>query len=176
MIKAYNNAQITTDELDLKTCFYPELTQHYIGGFTKNLKEFYNYKIEENGEEVLPEHLRLFLKDYPIIEQTTDIWGIGKLKSLGFKESRIRIALQKEIVFDESKRQVINMLEGKISVGGIYSREYLISIFQEIYSSLGIEKIAKAIDIERYYEVKNTTTSKCQKKPTGAMKILALIG
>ena len=130
LIKAYNSAQIPIDELDLKTCFYPELTQHYIGGFTKNLKEFYNYKIEGNGEEVLPEHLRLFLKDYPIIEQTADIWGIGKLKSLGFKESRIRIALQKEIVFEESKRQVINMLEGKISVGGIYSREYLISIFR----------------------------------------------
>ena len=176
MSKAYNVAQIPFHKIDLKRIsFYPELTRYYTGRFNENLKEICNIYDQGAYEDDLPDHLKLFLINHAIVDQAFKILGIKKIKSLRFREKEIREALEKERKIEALNPQIVSMLQKEISIGGIYSFDFLKALIVEIYESFEIEENVTASYIKRYYSVNQTTMhiEQSTTKTNGAYKILA---
>lgn len=175
--KAYNNAHIPFCEIDLKSSFNRELTEFYTDRFDKNLEKIYNFYDREGCEEELSQKLRFFLDSHPFINEAINTWGFEKLRSFRFREKEIRKALEKERKEKALRPQIVNMLKNDILVGKAYSLVHLKRLLKDIYISLGIEEMATASHIKRYFEVKQTSIQSEQNttKTKGAYKILALI-
>lgn len=175
--KEYNIAQIPFYKIDLNLSFHRELTEFYTDRFDTNLEKIYNFYDREGSEEELSQKLRFFLDSHPFINEAINTWGFEKLRSFRFREKEIRKALEKGRKEKALSPQIVNMLKNDLSVGKSYTLAHLKRLIKEIYKSLGIEEMATASHIKRYFEVKQTSIQSEQNttKTKGAYKILALI-
>ena len=88
------------------------------------------------------------------------IIGTDKIRSVGYKESDIRNFIDHIIKRDKISGEIIFTF----LIGNKYTNKYIKEKLQEIYNHNSIKKMAKASDIEEYFEVKR---ARFQNKETG---------
>jgi hypothetical protein len=88
------------------------------------------------------------------------IIGTDKIRSVGYKESDIRNFIDHIIKRDKISGEIIFTF----LIGNKYTNKYIKEKLQEIYDHNSIKKMAKASDIEEYFEVKR---ARFQNKETG---------
>jgi hypothetical protein len=88
------------------------------------------------------------------------IIGTDKIRSVGYKESDIRNFIDHIIKRDKISGEIIFTF----LIGNKYTNKYIKEKLQEIYNHNSIKKMAKASDLEEYFEVKR---ARFQNKETG---------
>ena len=88
------------------------------------------------------------------------IIGSLRIKSLGYKESNIRDYIDQLIKKDEISGTILHTF----FVGNKYTKKYIKEKLQEIYNQFNIKKLAKASDLEEYFELKPAKITNQQTK------------
>lgn len=89
--------------------------------------------------------------------------GSARIAALGYKEA----AIKNELAYIQSRTNLENMILQMFVVGGRYKRSDIKQTLQQLYTSLGLNKTAKATDISAYFTVKNVYITENGKKVPG---------
>ena len=95
-------------------------------------------------------------KVQPLIVAAYSELGEKKVRELKYIKKNIEAALLNADVSKNIDNKIAKLLKSEISSGFI-SRKDLKAILTKVYDRLGVAKVAKATDIERFYECKDTS-------------------
>lgn len=95
-------------------------------------------------------------KVQPLIVKAYSELGEKKVRELKYIKKNVEAALLNADEDKNTENKIAKLLKSEISTGFI-SRRDIKAIFTKVYERLGISKAAKATDIERYYECKDTS-------------------
>ena len=106
----------------------------------------------------------------PLVKQAYDCLGQDVMKALCFKKEQIRKAVSD--VKPEILDAVENEIRSRFKVGSSYSRSEVKKIIASIYTELGVQKKAKATDLDGYFNTK-PKKKRIDDISTGFIEILA---
>lgn len=95
-------------------------------------------------------------KVQPLIVKAYAELGEKKVRELKYIKKNVEAALLNADVTKNVDNKIAQLLKSEISSGFI-SRKDIKAILTKVYDRLGIAKVAKATDIERFYECKDTS-------------------
>lgn len=98
--------------------------------------------------------------------------GLEKIKNLQYKNSVIKAEFDRLLNNQTHNGCLKNQIYENFEIGKMYSRPHIKSVLGSIYSSLGIKSSPKAVELERYFEIKSVLVSN---KETGKRDSLYLI-
>lgn len=108
----------------------------------------------------------------PLVKEAYDCLGQDRMKALCFKKEQIRKAVSD--VKPEISDAVENEIRSKFKVGSSYPLSEAKKIIATIYTELGVQKKAKATDLDGYFKTKYYKKRfGVDGKSTGFVKILA---
>ena len=105
----------------------------------------------DNHEELCT---RIALK-YPLVKQAYDELGTAKVQALKYHVGNIRRELTKQVRLP-SEYKIVKMIDTVFPKQMFISKSKAKSELQRIYDDLGIQKMAKAADLAKWYEIKET--------------------
>ena len=105
----------------------------------------------DNHEELCT---RIALK-YPLVRQAYDELGTAKVQALKYHVGNIRRKLTKQVRLP-SEYKIVKMIDTVFPKQMFISKSKAKSELQRIYDDLGIQKTAKAADLAKWYEIKET--------------------
>jgi len=116
------------------------------------------------------ERLQLIAKERPLIPEAYYTIGIDKMAELKFNQSNIKRHITKQL--DISQREKIKrMIHEQIGIHKPIELSKAKEIIAEIYSFLGLKKIAKAIDLKEFFHCKEYV-KKCNGKSVKCIEII----
>lgn len=81
--------------------------------------------------------------------------GLSTIGSLSYQRGNLQESYEKiKQKEDPNLYKIIQKLDLELNIGDRKSKADLKSILQDIYDELGLKQTAKAIDIEKYFEIK----------------------
>ena len=103
-------------------------------------------------------HLRMerIMYDKPFVIEAYDKLGADEVRKLKYKVMDIRRAITVKTRADESVK-IVKLVNAKIRKQTPIPSKKVKEVLQSIYKDLGIEGSAKATDLRKWYEIKQTT-------------------
>ena len=101
--------------------------------------------------------------------------GPDKIKSLSYQRSKLKIEYEKKKNNQLGNSDLVNLVYSIFIVGNKYTKPYIKQTFSSIYNKLGIQTTPKAVDIEKYFEVKLVDVIDETGKRTKGFKLLEKI-
>lgn len=151
--KAYNTNDVEVFEAapDL------ELENNITKATTKiSFKEAFIEYAEIKGNKFDMTDTSYLEKVQPLIVKAYSELGEEKVRELKYIKKNVEAALLNADVTKNVDNKIAQLLKSEISSGFI-SRKDAKAILTKVYDSLGVAKVAKATDIERFYECKETS-------------------
>jgi len=94
--------------------------------------------------------------DKPFVIEAYDKLGADEVRKLKYKVMDIRRAITVKTRADESVK-IVKLVNAKIRKQTPIPSKKVKEVLQSIYKDLGIEGSAKATDLRKWYEIKQTT-------------------
>ena len=82
--------------------------------------------------------------------------GKAKIKSLSYRKTLLNQEYERQVNNQEKSGDLIDSISERILVGNKYTRSEIKDILKSIYQDLGITGIPKALDLEKYFELRKT--------------------
>ena len=154
-LKRVNDIFNVNDTLDI-----PSLSFKH----TVNLKRVYNFKdvakeyvelLEKNEKRsniVTEQQINELVENTPELSKFHGVLSPKDFKKCLYVKKRLNILFDEVIIMSKITRKDFD-----IKVGGVYSLTYIKNQVQKVYNKYDIESIAKATDIKKWFEIKNTT-------------------
>ena len=100
------------------------------------------------------EYLNWACSKYDFLEKAVQCLGYDRIEKLQYNSNLIKKALVQFSDTDGVKEMLD--VDWNVQKGMFISNDILKEMFKEVYAKLNIKKAAKAIDITKYYETKNS--------------------
>ena len=119
--------------------------------FEERMKHYCEYleRQEQSKGFILNLSIDPMLHAYPKIKIYFEELGAKRIKALGYKEA----ALKREILFKNNIAKAGETIKSHLNVNDRYTTTNLKKMIAEVYSSLGLEKKAKAKDLSSIYGI-----------------------
>jgi len=132
--------------------------------FKKLCLEYIQAK-EDNNQEVIKE----IEISFPLIEEAYKKLGVEKMKALNYRASNFTAVLLNLKITLSMESKIVSILD--LKVGQLVDRTLIKKELQNIYTILGINKIAKATDLSQWYTIKEHD-KRVQGKKVAMLKII----
>lgn len=129
-------------------------------------KEACEKYFELNTGFVLSNESEELMKLYPILSKC-HVLGLDVCKSLRFVQKDIENAYINKDVYKSKDMKVFKMLKSELGNGDFVTKVRVKELIQKYYDKVGIEKKAKATDINNYFETKRATKTIKDKRVEG---------
>lgn len=88
-------------------------------------------------------------------KQYVMLLGVDKIKRIGFHKTKLKTAYNLALKFNEVNIEIKSKLSC-FRIGGRYTSTHMVSVLQEAYNDLGIDRKANSRDISNYFVVQKT--------------------
>lgn len=166
-IFGYNKADIFPDLGDRVSEFLRDFDK--LSFFTEKMKFLCESNLTSEELSSVLETIFIEYKNYYIT------LGPDKIKSLSYQRSKLKIEYEKKKNNQLGDSDLVNLVYSIFIVGNKYTKPYIKQTFSSIYNKLGIQTTPKAVDIEKYFEVRLVDVIDETGKRTKGFKLLEKI-
>lgn len=118
--------------------------------FTEKLKIYCEYLDSISGDLRLTNMIKFYVKD-PDYQKFYEFYGTSGCKAKKFRRSDLEEGMRSNI----NSMLIADSLFNLFVVGERYSTKYIKELLRGLYSSLGISKTPKAVDLEEYFNLES---------------------
>lgn len=137
------------------------LGQEYLDSIQKFLTKFdslnfFTDKMKALCEsDLTPQEISTVLELIPIDYKNYYITlGKEKIRSLSYQKSKLKLESENQMNNQLSSDDLLNLIYSSFVIGNKYTKPHIKKVLADIYSSLNISTTPKAIDLEKYFELK----------------------
>ena len=132
--------------------------------FAEKLKIYCEYLDFISGDQRLTDIVKFYVKD-PDYQKFYEFYGTKGCKAREYRRSDLENGMRSNI----NSMLIADSLFNLFVVGERYSTKYIKELLRSLYSSLGISKTPKAVDLEEYFNLESVKVlnSKTGKRENG---------
>ena len=105
--------------------------------------------------DLTPQEISTVLELIPIDYKNFYITlGKEKIRSLSYQKSKLKLESENQINNQLSSDDLLNLIYSSFVIGNKYTKPHIKKVLADIYSSLNFSTTPKAIDLEKYFELK----------------------